>query len=399
MWGSYLLLRTSAGGDVEIKLRPKCFIYQHRLANYNLVLFQKLKKLDSLDVMYFFDQDGDRLSSLLQADVPKSFGGKWLWRNRPIELYLSWSFIFRVIRERPNVILSEDGGNVLNNFILYVLKPILRYKLILWGLGEIPSRQISIYKRIAWPFIRLVWRHCDAILSYSTYGKDIYIRNGVEGSRIFVAHNAIDLGDVEARIASYKVASSLQKRVSGKKVILFIGRLEATKNVEDLLYAFKEIVSMEKNIILLIVGEGDYRKTLEELVAREDIKGCYFEGGRDLFGASEYLAFADVCVVPGEGGLVINHALVHGVPVVVSTGDGTEFDLIKDGLNGFFFDRGDIECLSKKILGALESSIMKSYTKSHVSDVPTVEKMVEIFVTAFNYALFHKNKKHAVAES
>ena len=208
----------------------------------------------------------------------------------------------------------------------------------------------------------------------------------MEGSRIFVAHNAIDLGDVEARIASYKVASSLQKRVSGKKVILFIGRLEATKNVE-------------KNIILLIVGEGDYRKTLEELVAREDIKGCYFEGGRDLFGASEYLAFADVCVVPGEGGLVINHALVHGVPVVVSTGDGTEFDLIKDGLNGFFFDRGDIECLSKKILGALESSIMKSYTKSHVSDVPTVEKMVEIFVTAFNYALFHKNKKHAVAES
>jgi glycosyltransferase involved in cell wall biosynthesis len=54
----------------------------------------------------------------------------------------------------------------------------------------------------------------------------------------------------------------------------------------------------------------------------------------------------DLLVVPGTGGLVVSEAMTHGLPVISSTGDGVERDLIVDGYNGFCIsDAGDDELM------------------------------------------------------
>lgn len=355
------------------------------LAEYNLALFLCIKNTSSFDLTFFFDQDPKSVANLLCGKLSKPLSARWLWRNRPIELYLSFNFLMHIIKDRPSIVLSEDGGNILNNIFLVILKKLLGFKLILWGLGVIPNRTPSIYKRIAWPFIRFVWRHCDAIVSYSTFGKSVYIQNGVSSDRIFVAKNALDLGNVKERTLHYKSISSMRLKLKTKKVVLFIGRLEPTKRVEDLISAFKEISRDNPNILLFIVGDGSSRFLLESIVVSERIKNCYFEGGRDIYSASEFFAFADVCVVPGEGGLVINHSLMHGVPVIVSTADGTENDLIKDGMNGFFFTKGDVPNLTIKIRKLLKSKRYRNYCQMHTNDVPTIKQMAISFEKSFNF--------------
>jgi len=372
--------------------RHLLFFFQHSLSEYNLDLFKNIQKIESFKVTFFFDSDVKKISDTLQAVVYKPVGGMWLWRDRPIELYCSLKFLLQVIRKRPQIIVSEDGGNIFNNIILSLLKPFLRYKLILWGLGDIPNRKPSIYKKVAWPFIKIIWRKSDAIISYSTYGKEVYVYNGVSPDRIFVAHNAIALGNVTSRIEHYQKFSQLKEKIDGRKVIVFVGRLDPTKCVDDLLYAFKRMLKIHGNSILFIVGDGKQRGFLEKIAEKEDLSACCFEGARNINDVSEYLAFADICVVPGEGGLVINHALSHGVPVIVSTGDGTEFDLIKHGENGYFFKRHDIQDLSQKMIAALDSKTLKSYAERHKIDVPTVQQMLDVFNHVFSYTVNKNNR-------
>jgi glycosyltransferase involved in cell wall biosynthesis len=49
------------------------------------------------------------------------------------------------------------------------------------------------------------------------------------------------------------------------------------------------------------------------------------------------------------GGLSINDAMFHGLPVVCSVCDGTEKKLVRNGYNGFFFEDGSEDDLVEKI--------------------------------------------------
>ena len=49
--------------------------------------------------------------------------------------------------------------------------------------------------------------------------------------------------------------------------------------------------------------------------------------------------------MPGLGGLALNHAMASGLPVIASTADGTEEDLILHGETGFKFDYGNFKQL------------------------------------------------------
>jgi glycosyltransferase involved in cell wall biosynthesis len=55
-------------------------------------------------------------------------------------------------------------------------------------------------------------------------------------------------------------------------------------------------------------------------------------------------------VLAGMGGLSINDAMIFGLPVVCSVCDGTEKKLVKEGVNGVFFEEGNQEDLAEKII-------------------------------------------------
>lgn len=145
-----------------------------------------------------------------------------------------------------------------------------------------------------------------------------------------------------------------QLGLEGRRVVLFIGRLERLKGVETLLKAFALLGAQRRSgaapAHLLIIGgdstngrlesrshDGEARRLLQR--ARELGIGdaVQFLGpvGHDRLPA--YYSLADVCVVPSFSesfGLVALEAQACGTPVVASRVGGLA-QLVKDGLTGF----------------------------------------------------------------
>ncbi len=363
----------------------KVYFFQHMLTEYNFPLYKRLCEVDSFNISFYFDNATEAMLNDLGGFMGKSFAIRWKSLGRRMELYLSYEFLWRVIRDKPSIILVEDGSNVLNNLVLVLLKPIIGYKLVIWGLGDIPGRKQSFFKRVAFPVIKFVWRKCDAIVAYSSYGKSIYASNaGVSAGKIYIAQNAIDLGNVEERVLRFKESSPLRNILRNQKVIVYCGRLVPTKRPKDLIQAFTIVnAQVKEGLSLVIMGSGELEQELKQMCAKLNLTNCLFVGHRELEEASEVFAFSDVCVVPGEGGLVINHALRHGVPVIVSSGDGTEFDLINERQNGRFFHQGDIADLADKIFDVISTPSYKLQAQQKKLNVPTLNDMEKTFIQTF----------------
>ena len=86
-------------------------------------------------------------------------------------------------------------------------------------------------------------------------------------------------------------------------------------------------------------------------------------------------------MLPGLGGLAINHAMMLGRPVICGRADGTEQDLVIDGETGFYLEPLDETSLANiLVLLARDPTRAKHLgrrAREHVNETATVEKMVE----------------------
>ncbi len=139
---------------------------------------------------------------------------------------------------------------------------------------------------------------------------------------------------------------------------------------------------------LIIVGEGPEREALERL-AGAVYPGAIFAGAKHGEELKPYLAEADLFVLPGTGGLAIQEAMAHGLPVIVAKGDGTQDDLVREG-NGWQIPPDDQEALTETMRSALSDvkRLRRMGAESYriVSEEVNLEKMVEAFVRALNSA-------------
>ena len=137
--------------------------------------------------------------------------------------------------------------------------------------------------------------------------------------------------------------------------ILHIGRLVKWKRVDLLIDAFKSVLKNHPDAELAVVGNGPEEENLKkQAVALGIADNVKFYGAvYDEFTLGRYMYESTVYVLAGMGGLSINDAMTYGLPVIVSVCDGTEKDLVKDGVNGFIFKNGDASDLADKILTLL----------------------------------------------
>lgn len=120
---------------------------------------------------------------------------------------------------------------------------------------------------------------------------------------------------------------------------IFVGRLIPPKNLAMLLDAFSEISAETTEWGLILLGEGEQKSMLQQKAQK--INNVRFESGVPWYEVAEYLALADVLVLPSESepwGLVVNEAMICGLPVLVSEPSGCVEDLVRTGQNGFTFD-------------------------------------------------------------
>jgi glycosyltransferase involved in cell wall biosynthesis len=199
-------------------------------------------------------------------------------------------------------------------------------------------------------------------------------RWSVPEDRIKVIHNSLPLDYLEHtdRIGDSELAE-LRKRfnLNGKKVILFLGRLETIKGAHTLIESLNYLPGKDKKLIL--VGDGKIRKTLEALVkAKKEEDRVIFAGMQT--GTAIFYKMADVTVVPSARepfGNVNLEAALAGSPLIASKIDGIP-EIITDDSFGYL--------LKPKIEPSSYSYLDESSMPDYVVDPDTMELMKPKFL-------------------
>ena len=139
---------------------------------------------------------------------------------------------------------------------------------------------------------------------------------------------------------------------TGKKTVLFIGRLTPIKGLNVLLDALRGL----RRVQLIVAGDGEQRRELESLAKRLSIDAQFL--GRVTAQERDSLLLAtDVVVIPSltlecgrtEGmPVVCLEAMAAGRAVVASRAGGLS-EIINDGENGPLFEPGNSQMLSVKL--------------------------------------------------
>lgn len=146
--------------------------------------------------------------------------------------------------------------------------------------------------------------------------------------------------------------------IGDKKLIMYVGRIVYHKGLEYFVRAAKYLES--RDVQFLLVGTGDFRKELEDIIEREGLEDMVMFAGRvpneEL---PDYYAATDVFVLPSVSrleafGIVALEAMASEVPVIVSDIPGVR-DVIVEGKNGLLAEPMNSEDLAGKIRTLLEN--------------------------------------------
>jgi phosphatidylinositol alpha-1,6-mannosyltransferase len=222
---------------------------------------------------------------------------------------------------------------------------------------------LAIYGVDAWQAVkrtpkRTLAKSVSAVVSISEVTRDRFLSwCPVPANRMFLVPNAI-------RPESYgegaKNATLLERyRLQGKTVLMTLGRMasDEQKGFERVIEVLPRLVEDVPNVVYLAVGDGTDRRRLEAKVAMLNLQDrVIFTGRVEDRTKAEFYRLADVYVMPslGEGfGFVVLEALASGVPVVVSSKDGTR-EAVRSGELGIIVDPDDLDGVRRGILDALQ---------------------------------------------
>lgn len=218
----------------------------------------------------------------------------------------------------------------------------------------------------------------DGLIAYSQRGAADYAATGFPAQSIFVARNAV----------TGKPSAPLPARppqFDGRPVVLFVGRLQQRKRIDNLLRACAALPE-DQQPHCWIVGDGPARDEFESL-AQGIYPGTKFFGAKHGPDLDAIFDQADVFVLPGTGGLAVQQAMAHGLPVIVAQGDGTQDDLVR-AENGWSILPDNLPQLTHALAQALQNPTrlrqMGAESYRIVSDEINLECMVSVFLEALS---------------
>lgn len=247
-----------------------------------------------------------------------------------------------------------------------------------WGLGAPPLRGLLALLRR--PGRLRFLRRFDAWIAYSRRGAAEYAALGLPREHIFVAPNAAV--DRPTALLAHP------EGFAGRPAVLFVGRLQPRKRLDNLLQACAALPEALQPR-LLVVGEGPAREELQSIAARI-YPQAEFLGALHGAALEPVYAQADLFVLPGTGGLAVQQAMAHGLPVVVAEGDGTQDDLVRPG-NGWRVPPGNLAALTGVLSEALSDAArlrrMGAESFRIVAEEVNLQTMAAVFVRAVHAAM------------
>ena len=238
-----------------------------------------------------------------------------------------------------------------------------RYKkplIVIVGGDMFYETQHQFYAKYLHQLLEKLYKGADAIIVDGYDHKENLVRRGVDNSKIKILGHGVDLNLYCANPDSKPFINYLKSNgidITGKRVILFFGRL-AKENGVDLI---PDIVKGIPNSYSIIMGKGALYDELKKRI-REEKLNVFLTGAIEKGLLISAIGLADVCLFPFRkiAGIsqVITEAMACG-EAIITTQAGAIDSLIIDGENGFICNVEDVEGLRNTLLKVLENKELK----------------------------------------
>jgi glycosyltransferase involved in cell wall biosynthesis len=180
-----------------------------------------------------------------------------------------------------------------------------------------------------------------------------------ENQKQSAIYNGVDAKNIQKVIAAANKRRLRQKlQLRGKKVIGTVGRLVELKGYSVLLEAMRKVAEENPAAVLVIIGDGPNRNSLEQkaedLGIAPRIRWLGEQSQRRVF---ELLGIMDVFVTPSfyEGfGLTAAEAMSAGLPVVASDVDGLR-EVVGHDVAGLLVPAGNASAFAHALLTMLQN--------------------------------------------
>jgi glycosyltransferase involved in cell wall biosynthesis len=197
--------------------------------------------------------------------------------------------------------------------------------------------------------LRSFYSRCDGLLYVGRRSRQHFRRLGCPDEKLVFSPYCVDTSPFaldEAARVRLRMPTRRELRISADAtVVLLSGKLVRRKRPDLLLQAIKLLpCERREGIHVLALGSGNEQAALEALASDHPRVKVSWVGFQNQSQLSAYYHAADVLVLPSESGetwgLVVNEALHHGLPCVVSDAVGSAPDLIHQGVTGEVFKSG-----------------------------------------------------------
>lgn len=321
-----------------------CIIYNFA-QHYRTEIFTLFDKVYDCD-FYF----GDKYSDVKKMDYSLLKGHITELHNGKFGPFTYQTKVLLLLRKYDTFLMIGETHSLTTWLFMFLSKFHRKKKIFFWCHGWYgkETRFESFLKHI-------LDKMPTGLFVYGEYAKNLMIQEGFKEEKLHVIHNSLAYSEqlkTRSKLALNDVY--LSHFGNNNPNLFFVGRLTKVKKLDYIMKAMKLSDDKGRHYNLTLIGGGGEKQRLEEYVRQLGLEDrvwfygpCYDES---VLGNLIYNA--DLCVAPGNIGLTAMHTLVFGTPAITHNcfkWQMPEFEAIKDGVTGTFFEMDNVEDLSRSI--------------------------------------------------
>jgi len=260
------------------------------------------------------------------------------------KLFLTSAWL--ILRRRIGIL--HAGKNLPEGFVARLLWKVFRVPYVVYAHGE----EITVFRENPKHAPRLpsIYKDAAAVVANSAFTRGLLEGMGVDPARIAAISPGVDPEEFKPGEPDPKM--SARYGLSGKTVLLTVGRLQRRKGHDMVIKAMRRILDVQPDLLYVIAGDGEERESLQLLAEEEGVAGCVRFLGRipqedlpALYNLGDIFIIANRTMPGGdvEGfGIVFLEAGACAKPVIAGASGGTA-DAVLDGVTGTLVDATSVE--------------------------------------------------------
>lgn len=293
------------------------------------------------------------------------------WSVGPFVLYNP----LRFFKKDYKVLVLMLNFAHLSTWMILLLKPFLKQKVILWGHGISVKRYVQEEQQ---PSRLLKWmmQLADATWFYTAKEMALWQQVMPEMNAVALNNTISEVEKIMQQPVPDKAALREKYQIHSRRILIYCARFNETGRRIDLLLKLIEATDPAE-FGFIIIGAGKYKPDFSTYAHVHDFGAVY-----DPAVKQELFGIADLYFQPGWIGLSAVEAMAYGKPVCTfkrseAVLQCVEYSYIRDGYNGLIFENME-ECLhTLDKISDSEISSMGQQARLFVREHLTMTAMVD----------------------